>query len=109
MKRVRLSIQIALSLALLSATVIFAAKALGLIPDERGKDLASRISLCENLAVTSSVLANRQQWDGIEIALQELKKRNPEIVSAGLRRLDDRLMIELGNHDRTWQHAANRQ
>lgn len=109
MKRVRLSIQIALSLALLSATVIFAAKALGLIPDERRIELTGRISLCENLAVTSSVLANRQQWDGIELSLQELKKRNPQILTAGLRRLDDRLMIQVGNHEQSWQHAAHRQ
>jgi diguanylate cyclase (GGDEF)-like protein/PAS domain S-box-containing protein/putative nucleotidyltransferase with HDIG domain len=108
-KRVRLSIQIALSLALLSATVIFAAKALGLVPDKHRAEVAARISLCENLAVTASVLANRQQWDGITLALRELKARNPDILTAGLRRIDDRMTMQVGNHELTWQHTTNRQ
>jgi diguanylate cyclase (GGDEF)-like protein/PAS domain S-box-containing protein/putative nucleotidyltransferase with HDIG domain len=109
MMRVRLSIQIALSLALLSATVIFAAKAIGLIPDKHRAEVTARIALCENLAVTSSVLANRQQWDGIQVSLRELKARNPQIITAGLRRSDDRMMLQIGNHEATWQHTTNRQ
>ena len=108
MKRIRISIQIALSLALLSITVLFSAKALGLVPDERRAAVGARIAICENLAVTASLLTNRQQWEGISSSLQELKARNPDVISAGLRKSDDRLLARVGNHETAWRHTADR-
>jgi PAS domain S-box-containing protein len=108
MKRVRLSIQIALSLGVLSATVLLAAKAFGLLPDQRKAAIETRIALSENLAITSSVLANRKQWDGIKLTLRELHARNPDVLSAALRRLDDRVMADVGGHESTWRHTPDR-
>jgi diguanylate cyclase (GGDEF)-like protein/PAS domain S-box-containing protein/putative nucleotidyltransferase with HDIG domain len=108
MKRVRISIQIAISLAILSITVVLVAKALGLVPDGRRAALDARIAVCENLAVTSSLLATRQQWDALNLCLHELKTRNADVVSAGLRRQDGRLVVQAGEHDETWRDTPDR-
>ena len=107
MKRVRISIQIALSLAILSITVMLIAKGLGLLPDGRRTELSSRITLCEHLAVTSSLLTNRQRWDDIEVCLRELKARNGQVLSAGLRRHDGRLIAQTEEHERVWRDSPD--
>lgn len=107
MKRVRISIQIALSLAILSITVMLVAKGLGLLPDGRRTELSSRIALCEQLAVTSSLLTNRQRWDDIEVCLRELKARNGKVLSAGLRRHDGRLLAQTKEHEGIWRDSPD--
>jgi diguanylate cyclase (GGDEF)-like protein/PAS domain S-box-containing protein/putative nucleotidyltransferase with HDIG domain len=107
-KRIRISIQIAISLAMLSVSVLFLAEAIGLMPNERRATINARMAICENLAVTASIFTNRQQWDAVTISLRELKARNPDVVSAGLRRLDNSLISEVGNHAQSWTHTTER-
>jgi diguanylate cyclase (GGDEF)-like protein/PAS domain S-box-containing protein/putative nucleotidyltransferase with HDIG domain len=107
MKRVRISMQIALSLALLSGTALLIAKPLGLLPDHRRDIVKSRITVCENLAVATSLLTNHQQWDAIGLCLRELKARNSDVITAGLRRQDGKVLAQAGPHENTWQATAD--
>lgn len=105
MKRVRISMQIAVSLALLSGTALLLARPLGLLPDQRREAVRARITICENLAVAASLLTSGQQWDAVGVCLRELKSRNPEVISAGLRRQDGKLLAQAGPHETSWQGA----
>jgi diguanylate cyclase (GGDEF)-like protein/PAS domain S-box-containing protein/putative nucleotidyltransferase with HDIG domain len=107
MKRLRISVQIALSLAMLSGTVLLLAKPLGLLPDHRRLAVRTRITVCENLAVASSLLTSQQQWEAVAICLRELKVRNADVVSVGLRRQDGRLVAQAGEHQNTWKETPD--
>ena len=100
--KIRISIQIALSLALLSLTIVMLAPVVGLVPDQRQQLMTARISLCENLAVSCSLLAGNRQNQALEVCLRELLARNPEVLSAGLRRLDGHLATHVGEHELHW-------
>jgi diguanylate cyclase (GGDEF)-like protein/PAS domain S-box-containing protein/putative nucleotidyltransferase with HDIG domain len=102
MKQIRVSLQVAGSLALLSVTVLMLAQFLGFVPDQRRQVMSSRISICENLAVGCSLLAGGGKVDALEICLRELKARNPAVISAGLRREDGRLAAFVGEHEQLW-------
>jgi diguanylate cyclase (GGDEF)-like protein/PAS domain S-box-containing protein/putative nucleotidyltransferase with HDIG domain len=107
MKRLRISVQIALSLAMLSGTVLLLTKPLGLLPDHRREAVRTRIAVCENLAVASSLLTSQQQWEAIGVCLRELKARSEDVVSVGLRRQDGRVVAQAGDHQNSWKDTPD--
>lgn len=106
MSRVRISIRIALFLALLSASTLLGAGAAGLFPDPHAEILQRRIALCETLAVQCSLLAHKNDVRSIELGLQEVSRRNDEILSLAVRRQDGSLLVEMGNHQAHWSKSG---
>jgi diguanylate cyclase (GGDEF)-like protein/PAS domain S-box-containing protein len=102
MSRIRISVRIALFLALLSASALLSAGALGLFPDPRADILRRRLVLCETLAIQCSLLAQKNDVRSIESGLQEVVRRNGEIRSIALRREDGTPLVEIGPHAVHW-------
>jgi len=71
--------------------------------DRDGPVLQARKKICEALAVQFSSLIVKNDTETIQNTLQSVVKRNPEILSAALRRTDGRLVAEAGVHDRYWK------
>src|SRR6188768_794050 len=66
-------------------SLFFMSCALGLIPDRDTAVLAGRQSLCENLAVYSSLAAQKEDWEWADAGLKAAVERNPSLLSAGIR------------------------
>lgn len=103
MKRITTSTRLALCLALMSLSSLMIADLLGLFPDLPGATLKHRIALCESLAVNCSILASRNDVPAIEKNLNSLVRRNPDVMSAGLRYNAGHKLVTVGDHSRHWQ------
>ena len=80
--------------SIVSSTLVLAI-ILGLMPDIRVAKLEGRARLCEAIAVTSSLRVSRQDLIGLKTVLEVLKYRHPEVLSAGVRRANGELLLEV--------------
>ena len=103
MKRISISVRIAICLALLSLCGVLIARLTNIFPDTRKLKLQSRIAICESLAINCSLLANRKDIKGIERNLNVFALRTDSVESAALRRADGELVIQVGNHGMHWR------
>ncbi len=89
----------------LVASVLLAASFLGLIPDQRGSVREGRASLAEALAANSSMLVTQNDIRRLEADLQLVVDRNDDLLSAGLRTAEGRLVAMVGHHKENWRQA----
>ena len=94
--------QIALSLAFLVASLVQAAAFLGLVPDRVAAIRDGRMALAETMAIAGTTLIAKEDPRLFESTLRLVVKRNPDILSAGLRRADGVLVSSTGDHQRHW-------
>lgn len=102
MNRIRPSFKLAIVLAWLSLTGVMAAQWLGVLPDVYSRVFAQRIALCENLAVNCSLFLAAERQDAIEVSVEELRRRDDEVISAAVRRADGVTIAKAGDHDAAW-------
>ena len=93
---------IALGLVSLVSTVLLAASFFGLIPDRQGAIRDGRVALAESLAASSTAILNSADPRALEEVLRFVQKRNPELLSAGLRSREGKLVLAVGDHLRGW-------
>ena len=105
-KRIRLSIagRIALNLVLLSTFTWMTVHPL--LPNAQQLQMQRKASLCESLSISCSLHAERLDYDGIRQNLQAVVQRNPDIASACLRRADNSVVEQIGEHQAHWRLAA---
>ena len=98
---------IALGLSFLVVSLVLAAIFLGLVPDRIGAIREGRATLAESLAATATTLAASGDLRQLESTLRLVVKRNPDVLSAAMRRADGTLVVTVGEHDRYWVRAAD--
>jgi PAS domain S-box-containing protein len=101
----RMRITIALGGVLLS--VLLSAVFLGIVPDRRDAVLEGRQRLCESLAVNSSVLISRDDTRRLQAILTYLVAREGDLLSAGIRQADGKLIVDVGEHATHWKEFAD--
>ena len=94
--------RIAVGLVSLLFCVFACAMMLSLVPDPRPATMAGRMALCEALAVNSSVLADRSDFQPLHAILSVVVDRNDDVLSAGIRQADGELLVEVGGHQANW-------
>jgi len=94
--------RITIGLAGLSVSVILVAIFFGMVPDRKGAILEGRRKLCEAVAVNGSIMISRKDMKRLGAILQIVVTRNEDILSAGLRREDGQLVVEIGDHATQW-------
>jgi len=94
---------IALGQAFLLTTLLFAAMFLGLVPDRDGAVLEGRAALAETLAANGSALLTQADARRLEAVLGLVVERNPELLSAAVRRDGSGSVATIGDHERHWQ------
>jgi signal transduction histidine kinase/CheY-like chemotaxis protein/HPt (histidine-containing phosphotransfer) domain-containing protein len=94
--------RITIGLACLLVTTLCTAVLIGLVPESRTAVLAGRATLCETLAVSASDYVSRGELKRLDHLLKLMASRNPEMVSAGVRRADGKLLAEVGRHAEAW-------
>jgi diguanylate cyclase (GGDEF)-like protein/putative nucleotidyltransferase with HDIG domain/PAS domain S-box-containing protein len=101
-----LAIRVSLALACLTASVLFAAAALGLLPDRDGAILEGRKALCETIAIDGSIAVQRHDTSTFKTSLEAILARNHDLLSAAVRRADGDLVLSVGDHQAHWQGAV---
>jgi hypothetical protein len=96
------AMRISLALVLLTICLIFSAEMLGFMPDKSKFMLESRKQVSEALAIQFSTIAPDQDPRKIEKMLNSLIRRNPEILSAGIRLQNGQLIFQVGDHLKEW-------
>ncbi len=99
--------RIALGLTCLTLSVLLLSMLLGVLPDREKAVLEGRRVLCETIAVNSSVMVSQHDLARLQTVLKVTAERNPDILSAALRRDDGTLLVEVGNHRGMWQPLDN--
>jgi diguanylate cyclase (GGDEF)-like protein len=82
--------------------VLLSAELLGFTPDESKFQLTARKQVSEALAIQFSVLAPDKDSKKIQTVLGYVVKRNPEMLSAGIRMQQGQLIFQVGNHAKQW-------
>src|SRR3954453_12779839 len=100
--------RLSLGLPSLTVSLLFAAHAVGLLPDREAAELKGRKALCESLAVACSLAAQRDDGPMIRNLIRSVAARNPEILSAAARRADGALLVTVGDHARHWSEGAGK-
>ena len=106
LKKLSAKSQIALGQSGLIVTVLLLAVMLGLVPDRIGAVREGRAALAEALAANSSAFLTYSDLRRIKANLELVAERNDDVLSAGLRRADGSLALEVGEHVGTWQILA---
>ncbi len=104
MKRLSAKCHIALGLTFLLVSLVLACFYLGLIPDRLGAIRAGRAALAESIAANSSVFISQSDLRRLEMTLRFVVARNPEILSAAMRRADGEIVVNIGDHGRHWRN-----
>ena len=81
-------IRVSLGLVCITLSMLFAAHALGLIPDRDAAIADARKSMCETLAIQWSSAAARGDLAQIKLTAQELTKRHPDIAAVVVKKAD---------------------
>ena len=102
MKRIGPISRIAFALAMLTVSLLVLADILGLLPSRYNQLLEQRQTVAESLAIQLSALAAREQYPVLEHTVQTIVARNPETLSAALRRTDGQVVATFGDHRRLW-------
>jgi diguanylate cyclase (GGDEF)-like protein len=90
-------------LVALTCLILLGLDLLGFIPKPENELLQSRIRISETLATEATAAAGRNELAQIRTVLRGAVQRNDDIISAGLRASDDRLLISAGEHRAHWR------
>jgi PAS domain S-box-containing protein len=104
--RINARSRIAIGLVFLLVGVLWMAIALGLVPSERQATVTGRAKICEAIAVYGSAFVERGDIGALDAAMRAVVARNPDILSAALRRDNGKVVIVVGNHSQWGKTSA---
>lgn len=102
MKLLNARTHIAMGLAFLVASALLGASFLGLVPDRAGAQRDGRAALTEALAISATAMLAQGEPRLFDATLRAVVRRNTDLLSAGLRRADGTLALDVGDHGRLW-------
>jgi PAS domain S-box-containing protein len=79
-------------------SVLFAALALGLVPDSREAVMQGRAQFCESVAISSSAFISRRDVPAIDALLRAVVRRNPELLAAAFRHDNGEVVARAGDY-----------
>lgn len=105
----RISAVFRISLALVGALigVLLTSYSLRFFPDDEEQRMIARKTVCENVAVQCCLAAQRNDASMLQAVLDALRSRNPDIVSAGIRREGGKCAFSSGPHELHWNDEAS--
>ncbi|BFM09531.1 PAS domain-containing hybrid sensor histidine kinase/response regulator [Halioxenophilus aromaticivorans] len=105
-KRTLTSFRLAGGLVAIVITALTVAAMLSLLPDQNRLRLQGLAGVAEAASANSSVLLTNKDMRRLESTLRVVVNRNDDILSAGVRRDDGRLLVTIGEHQEAWQVGA---
>ncbi|MFK7976685.1 MAG: response regulator, partial [Halioglobus sp.] len=101
------TLRIAGGLVSLVITLLLIAAFIGLVPDRNAQVLAARVSVAELIASNTSIFVSRADIRRVEANLNFALSRNPDILSAAVRKSSGKTVAEVGLHEGHWSTEAN--
>jgi PAS domain S-box-containing protein len=99
---------LAMGLSFLVASILLAAAFFGLMPDRAGAVREGRAALGELAAANATAAATRGEVAQVEAMLKFIAQRNPEVLSAAVRRAGGEAIASFGDHAH-WRPLAGDQ
>ena len=103
------AMRISFALVLLTACILLSAEMFGFTPSEDKILLDARTKISESLAIQYSILAPERDLEKIKKLTRYFVKRNPEVLSAGIRLATGQLIFSSGDHDELWQDYSEKE
>jgi len=98
--------RVSFGLVSLLLCVLLLARNVGVLPDPDAAELARRQAACEAVALECAVLSHRGESPAsAEAFARAVARRNPDVLSIGVRDADGRLVAETGGHAEHWAGA----
>jgi PAS domain S-box-containing protein len=96
---------LALGLSSLVVSLLLLAVNFGMLPDRESAVIDGRVALAESVAIGSSLLLDDAELvddPRLRTQLGFIVRRNPELLSIGMRRADGSLWVSVGEHTQAW-------
>ena len=106
MKGLSSRFHLALGLSSLVVSLLMLALNFGLVPDRESAIVSGRVALAESVAIGASLLlddAEAVDDPRLRTLLGFVVRRNPALLSVGMRRADGSLLVSVGEHASGWQ------
>ena len=97
------AMRISFALAMLTACILLGAEMVGFTPDEDKLRLDARKQVSESLAIQFAMLDPTRDIKSLERLVNLVAKRNPSILSTGIRNESGLLVFKSANHEQLWQ------
>ena len=97
------AMRISFALAMLTSCILLGAEMVGFTPDEDKLRLETRKQVSESLAIQFATLDPTREFKRLERLVNLVAKRNPSILSTGIRKESGPLVFKSVNHDQLWQ------
>ena len=109
MERLGPVLRLSLGLVVLTSSVLVLVDLVGLVPNAGNAVLESRIQLSETLATQLMPAAEQNDFASIRRVFDVTVARNEDVLSAGLRSANGRIMVAAGDHNKRWNpdHATH--
>jgi diguanylate cyclase (GGDEF)-like protein/PAS domain S-box-containing protein len=101
------AIRVSMGLVLLTISILLIGDMFGLIPRHQDAVIKSREKIADSLAVQISAAAQANQLTTLQATLDGVVKRNEEILSAALRRVNGRVLAQTSQHRRHWLNSLD--
>lgn len=94
---------ISLGLTIFLLGMLMLAVEIKIVPDATELKLAARARCCETIAMTCSMMAQKNDLQALQLFLDAAKDRDPDLLSAAVRRRKpERLLAATANHEWIW-------
>ena len=100
-------LRIAFGLAALTCSILIGLDLLGFVPEESQRIAEERIQLSELLVTQATVAIDKGDLSGLRPTIEVMIRRNDELLSAGLRETNGRLLFATREHRDRWQPLAD--
>jgi diguanylate cyclase (GGDEF)-like protein/PAS domain S-box-containing protein len=101
--RMRPILQITLGLVVLTSAMLLIVDLLfGVFPDPDAQVVRLREAFAEGAATQVTVLLERSDYKTLALALERMRQRDPSIRSLAVRRADQSLLVQAGDHKKAW-------
>ncbi|MCA9139595.1 MAG: response regulator [Planctomycetales bacterium] len=94
--------RISMGLVCMLLSVLSGAMILGLVPDRNSAVRQGRARLCETIAYVSSEYISHGETLRLDQLIETVVDRNDDVISAGVRRSNGKLVSDFGDHQRVW-------
>jgi diguanylate cyclase (GGDEF)-like protein len=95
-------IRLSIGLTLLTCSVLLLADLLGLVPRSADQTIQERLAASESIATRAAAAVSQQDLGAVRSTLADALRRRSDLLSAGLRASDGRLLVEQGDHRGRW-------
>ncbi len=102
-KRLKAKSRVALGQVGLLISLLLMALLLGLVPDQQSSIRQGRAALAEAVALRATGMITRSELDRLESHLEWIVARNPDLLSAAVKRNDQLPIVVMGEHLPHWQ------